>query len=80
LAWYLAHTPDLRSETGPCASMNWQSHTVAMDNDAEEKYISWPDRLYIVGSDGKIAYKGGLGPFYFDVDEFESEMAKLTAT
>jgi len=51
-----------------------------MDNDAEEKYISWPDRLYIVGSDGKIAYQGGLGPFYFDVDEFEGEMAKLTQT
>jgi len=48
-----------------------------MDNDAEEKYISWPDRLYIVGEDGKIAYKGGLGPFYFDVDEFGEELSKL---
>ncbi len=48
-----------------------------MDNDAEEKYISWPDRLYIIGSDGKIAYQGGLGPFYFNVDEFDQEMATL---
>jgi len=48
-----------------------------MDNDAEEKYISWPDRLYIIDSSGKVAYQGGLGPFYFDVDEFEKEMAKL---
>ena len=48
-----------------------------MDNDAEEKYISWPDRLYIIGSDGKIAYQGGLGPFYFNVDEFDEKLKTL---
>ena len=51
-----------------------------MDNEAEEKYISWPDRLYIVGSDGRIAYQGGLGPFYFDVDGFEKALAALIQT
>ncbi len=48
-----------------------------MDNDAEHKYQSWPDRLYIIGGDGKIAYRGGMGPLYFDVDEFEGELNKL---
>lgn len=48
-----------------------------MDNDAEEKYISWPDRLYIIGKNGKVAYQGGLGPLYFDVDEFEQVLTKL---
>jgi len=48
-----------------------------MNNDAEEKYISWPDRLYIIDSGGKIAYQGGLGPFYFDVDEFERELSSM---
>ena len=42
-----------------------------MENEAEEKYISWPDRLYLISPDGKIAYQGGMGPLYFDVDEFE---------
>ena len=42
-----------------------------MDNDAEEKYISWPDRLYLIDRNGKVAFKSGLGPLYFDVDEFE---------
>ena len=42
-----------------------------MENEAEEKYNSWPDRLYLIGPDGKIAYRGGMGPLYFDVDEFE---------
>ena len=48
-----------------------------MDNDAEEKYISWPDRLYIIGENGKVAYQGGLGPLYFDVDEFEQVLTKM---
>ena len=43
-----------------------------MDNDAEEKYISWPDRLYMIDREGKVAFKSGLGPLYFDVDEFEA--------
>lgn len=51
-----------------------------MDNDAEEKYISWPDRLYIIDSNGNVAYQGGLGPFYFNVDEFDKKMAELIST
>jgi len=43
-----------------------------IDNDAEEKYISWPDRLYLIDSNGKVVFKSGLGPLYFDIDEFEN--------
>ena len=48
-----------------------------MENQAEETYIAWPDRLYIVGADGRIAYQGGLGPLYFDVDEFDAALSGL---
>jgi hypothetical protein len=48
-----------------------------MDNDAEDKYQSWPDRLYVISADGKVTYQGGMGPLYFDVDEFEQELNKL---
>jgi len=48
-----------------------------MENEAEEKYMSWPDRLYAINSQGKIAYQGGMGPLYFDVNEFEQELGKL---
>ena len=34
-------------------------------------YAAWPDRLYLVGTDGRIAYAGGPGPFGFDPDELE---------
>lgn len=36
---------------------------------ANRAYAGWPDRLYAIGIDGKIAYKGGPGPFGFKVPE-----------
>jgi len=50
-----------------------------MDNEAEDKYQSWPDRLYIIDRDAKIAYQGGMGPLYFDVDEFEQKLKELVS-
>jgi Iodothyronine deiodinase len=35
-------------------------------------YGGWPDRLYLIGSDGRISYQGGVGPFGFRVDELEA--------
>ncbi len=49
-----------------------------MENYGEENYITMAIRLYIVGADGRIAYQGGLGPRYLDVDEFESALAFVT--
>ncbi len=42
------------------------------DNRVNSAYGAWPDRLYIVGVDGKIAYQGGPGPKGFRVDEIEN--------
>ena len=42
-----------------------------MENPAEEAYAAWPERLYVIGVDGQIAYKGRKGPFGFDPDELE---------
>src|SRR5947207_1159383 len=36
-----------------------------MDNKVESAYAGWPDRLYLVGKDGRIIYKSGLGPAGF---------------
>jgi len=41
-------------------------------NDAEEKYISLPMRLYLIGRDGRIVYTGKQGPFGFDPDSWEA--------
>jgi hypothetical protein len=42
-------------------------------------YGGWPDRLYLIGGDGRIAYQGGTGPFGFHVDELESAIERELA-
>ena len=41
------------------------------DNKVNAAYAGWPERLVIVGMDGKIAYYGGPGPFGFRPAEVE---------
>lgn len=40
-----------------------------MDDAANLAYAGWPERLYVVGKDGTIAYAGGMGPFHFKPGE-----------
>ena len=40
-------------------------------------FDAMPDRMYIIGKDGRIAYKGGRGPREFYVSEMERELKKL---
>jgi myo-inositol-hexaphosphate 3-phosphohydrolase len=42
-----------------------------MDNGVAAAYGGWPDRLYLIGADGRIAFQGGEGPFGFRPDELE---------
>lgn len=46
-------------------------HLDGMDDDAEKKYAGWPERLYVIGADQKIAYAGAMGPMGFDPDAWE---------
>jgi type I thyroxine 5'-deiodinase len=32
------------------------------DNRVNRSYGAWPDRLYVIGIDGKVAYQGAPGP------------------
>ena len=43
-----------------------------MTNEADELYAGWPERLYVIGADGRIAFKGGVGPFGYDPDALEA--------
>jgi len=42
-------------------------------------YQTWPERLYIAVN-GRIAYKGGVGPFRFNLDEVESWLSSRYGT
>jgi hypothetical protein len=54
-----------------------------VDNVVASAYGGWPDRLYLVGSAGRIVFQGGEGPFGFKPDELERaierELASLSA-
>lgn len=47
------------------------------DNQVERAYTGWPDRLYVVDRDGKIAYKSAAGPFGFKPAEVEAILKRL---
>jgi hypothetical protein len=40
-------------------------------NAVAKAYAALPIRLYVIGRDGKVAYRGGRGPFGFDPQAFE---------
>lgn len=48
-----------------------------LDNRVERAYTGWPDRLYIVGADGRIAFKSAPGPFGFSTEALESALQRL---
>ena len=50
-----------------------------MDNAIDEAYGAAPERLYLVGIDGKVAYHGGAGPHFFDLDGWEQAIKTCVA-
>lgn len=46
-----------------------------MDNAIDEAYGAAPERLYLIGADGRVAYQGGAGPHFFDLDTWEQAIA-----
>jgi hypothetical protein len=40
-----------------------------MGNSVDEAYAGWPERLFVIDREGKIAYAGMQGPFGFEPDE-----------
>ncbi len=47
-----------------------------IDDAVSKAYAAWPDRMYLVGRDGHIAYRGGPGPMGFIPDELEAAIRK----
>jgi hypothetical protein len=46
-----------------------------INDEVNKAYSAWPDRLYLVGKDGRIAYQGGPGPGGFKPGELEQAIA-----
>ena len=47
----------------------------SMNNTVASAYGGWPDRLYLIGRDGRVAFQGEMGPFGFLPDRLEAAIA-----
>ena len=47
------------------------------DDRVEKAYTGWPDRLYVVDAEGKVALKSAAGPFGFKPADVEDTLRRL---
>jgi hypothetical protein len=45
-------------------------------NATEKAYTAWPDRLYVIDGNGRVAYKSRPGPFGFNADELRAALVR----
>jgi hypothetical protein len=48
-----------------------------IDDAVGRAYSGFPDRLYLIDRDGRVAYKGGRGPFGFRPRELEQTLVMM---
>jgi len=46
-------------------------------NSTESAYTGWPDRLYLIDSNGRVVYKSKPGPFGFKPDDLKAALATV---
>lgn len=46
-------------------------------NSTEQAYTGWPDRLYLIDTQGRLVYKSKPGPFGFEPDQLRSALVKI---
>jgi hypothetical protein len=49
----------------------------SLDDIVGHAYSGMPDRLYVIDKEGRVAYKGGRGPFGFRPQEMAQALAML---
>ena len=47
------------------------------DNRVERDYTGWPDRLYVIDRDGRVALKSAAGPFGFKPADVEATLKRI---
>jgi type I thyroxine 5'-deiodinase len=47
-----------------------------IDDSAEQDYTGWPDRMYVIDSQGRVAFKSRPGPFGFKPAEMEEALVR----
>ena len=63
-----------------CAKELKVEHPILVDdmqNGVADAYTAWPTRMYVVDTNGKIAYKSRMGPFGFEAEPLREALARL---
>ena len=69
-----------RRVAGTCeASLQYGIPTLVdeMDDAVMTAYAAWPERLYLVGTDGCVSYAGGLGPWGFSPADLKAAIEEV---
>ena len=48
-----------------------------MDDGVMKAYAAWPDRLYLIDTDGEVAFAGGRGPWGFKPSKLKKNIEGL---
>lgn len=77
-------TEDERAEVAAACMLRYNfSFPMVLDNmtnEVESRYFAMPERLYVLDSDGRVAWKCGLGPYFFDAAGFEAAVREQAET
>ena len=92
-AWSLASNerdgvvhPTPRSDSERCGlartcvadlQVNFPALVDGLDNATDEAWCAWPERLFLIGRDGRIAYLSAPGPFGFEPAGLGAALAAL---
>jgi type I thyroxine 5'-deiodinase len=49
-----------------------------IDNPTERAYTAWPDRLYVIDTQGRVAFKSAPGPYGFSTRDLEQSLRQVT--
>lgn len=48
-----------------------------VDDKVEAAYTGWPDRLYLIDREGRVAFKSAPGPYGFHPDQLEHAIRNI---
>ena len=51
-----------------------------MDDSTERAYTGWPDRIYLLDRNGRVAFKTKPGPFGFDAAQLRIQLRRVMAS
>jgi len=60
--------------------LTMQTVTDDMNDSVNSAYGAWPDRLYVIGTDGSVMWQGEPGPRGFDPEALASVLAALPSS